>query len=190
MSTTSRFLGLGVALGLAAGLLVGVGLTQSVRAADTTPSAAPRIASSGGAAIAPAITTVTAGGSNSTTVESSGPATALYPYFAGTPGLAPDHTIVVIGVGQADMQGDGSDRTTAQKTAIAAALADAKAQADAIASDTGLAISGVLSVSASVSPSYGPCRLSPTDRAPRPAPLRRWVSRRRAGSRLCRRRVG
>jgi uncharacterized protein YggE len=34
-------------------------------------------------------------------------------------------------------------------------LADAKAQADIIAADTGLSISGVLSVSASVSPGYG-----------------------------------
>lgn len=34
-------------------------------------------------------------------------------------------------------------------------MADAKAQADAIATDTGLSISGVLSVSASVSPGYG-----------------------------------
>jgi uncharacterized protein YggE len=78
-----------------------------------------------------------------------------YPYFAGSPGIAPDHTIVVTGAGQTDMQSDGSDRAAAQKTALAAALADAKTQADTIASDTGLTISGVLSVSASVSPSYG-----------------------------------
>jgi hypothetical protein len=48
-----------------------------------------------------------------------------YPYFGGTPGVAPDHTIVVTGVGQADVQLDGSDRTAAQKSAIADALADA-----------------------------------------------------------------
>ena len=155
MSTTSRFLGLGVVLGLAAGLLVGVGLTQPGRVAATTPTAAPRVASGGGAAIAPTITTVTSGGSNGTTAASSGPATALYPEFAGTPGLAPDHTIVVTGVGQANMQSEGSNQAAAQKSAIAAALADAKTQADAIASDTGLTISGVLSVSASVSPDYG-----------------------------------
>ena len=41
MSTTPRFLGIGIALGLAAGLLVGVGLTAPGRAAATTPSAAP-----------------------------------------------------------------------------------------------------------------------------------------------------
>jgi uncharacterized protein YggE len=61
----------------------------------------------------------------------------------------------VTGVGQADVQPDGSDRAAAQKSAIAAAMADAKAQADAIASATGLSISGVLSVSPSVSPAYG-----------------------------------
>ena len=155
MSTMSRFLGLGVVLGLVAGLLVGVGLTQPGRVAATTPIAAPRVASGGGVAIAPTITSVTSGGSNTATAASSGPATALYPNFAGTPGLAPDHTIVVTGVGQANMQSDGSDQAAAQKAALAAALADAKSQADAIASDTGLTISGVLSVSASVSPDYG-----------------------------------
>ncbi|MEI6726974.1 MAG: Wzz/FepE/Etk N-terminal domain-containing protein [Actinomycetes bacterium] len=48
--------------------------------------------------------------------------------------------------------------TAAEKAAIAAALADAKVQADAIARGTGLTITGVLSVSASVSP-YGPVPL-------------------------------
>jgi uncharacterized protein YggE len=53
------------------------------------------------------------------------------------------------------MQSDGSDQSAAEKTALDAALADAKTQADAIASDTGLTITGVLSVSASVSPTFG-----------------------------------
>jgi len=69
--------------------------------------------------------------------------------------VAPDHTIVVTGVGQADLQSDGSNQAAAQKSALGAALADAKAQADVIAADTGLTISGVLSVSASASPGYG-----------------------------------
>jgi uncharacterized protein YggE len=77
-----------------------------------------------------------------------------YPYFGGTPGVAPDHTIVVTGVGQADLKSDGSDTAAAQKSALTAALADAKAQADA-SPQAGLTISGVLSVSASVSPGYG-----------------------------------
>jgi hypothetical protein len=152
MSTPSRFLGIGVALGLAAGLLVGVGLTQPGRAVAAAPSAAPSVPSSGIAIGAPAaVPPMTTGGG---TASSSGTAIA-YPVFAGSPGVAPDHTIVVTGVGQADVASDGSGQAAAQKTALAAALADAKTQADIIASDTGLSISGVLSVSASVSPGYG-----------------------------------
>ena len=154
MTTASRFLGVGVVLGLAAGLLVGMGLTQPGRAAAAAPSAAPSVLSDGAVAVAPGVpatTTVTTGGG---TVASSGAAIA-YPYFSGSPGVAPDHTIVVTGVGQADLPSDGSNQAAAQKSAFAAALADAKAQADAIAADTGLSISGVLSVSASVSPGYG-----------------------------------
>ena len=155
MSTTARFLGLGAALGLAAGFLVGVGLTQPGRAAATTPSTAPALPAAGTAVGAPAgLPTVTSGGSMGTAVAASGAAIA-YPYFGGSPGIAPDHTIVVTGVGQANVQSDGSDRAAAQQTALAAALADAKAQATDIASATGLSISGVLSVSASVAPDYG-----------------------------------
>ena len=153
MSNPSRFLGIGVALGLAAGLLVGVGLTGPGRAAAVTPSAAPITSAGGAVSVAPGVgtTTVTTGG---TTTAQAGTAIA-YPYVAGSPGVAPDHTIVVTGVGQADLKSDGSDRTTAQKSALGAALADAKMQADVIAAGTGLTISGVLSVSASVSPGYG-----------------------------------
>jgi hypothetical protein len=152
MSTKSRFLGIGVAIGLVVGSLVGVGLTQPGRASATSPSAAPNIPSSDVIVGAPgALPAITSGG---TTVSASGSAIA-YPYFGGSPGIAPDNTIVVTGVGQADMQSDGSDRATAQQGALVAALADAKAQADTIASATKLPITGVLSVSASVSPSYG-----------------------------------
>jgi hypothetical protein len=152
MSTAPRFLSVGVVLGIAAGLLVGVGLTQPGTAAATTPSAVPSLPSSGATTGAPgALPAITTGGS---TVTSSGMAIA-YPYFGGSPGLAPDHTIVVTGVGQADVKSGGSDRAAAAKTALIAALADAKGQADAIAAATGLSIRGVLSVSSSVSPSYG-----------------------------------
>ena len=155
MSTTPRFLALGTALGLAAGLLLGLGLTQPGRAAATSPSAAPRVPSTGGAIGAPAaLPAITTGGTTGTMVASSGTAVG-YPYFPGSPGVAPDHTIVVAGVGQAEMQSDGSDRAAAEKTALGMALTDAKTQATEIASATGLSISGVLSVSASVSPSYG-----------------------------------
>jgi hypothetical protein len=152
MSRTSRFLAVGVALGLAGGLLLGVGLTQPGRAAAAIPLAAPSQPSSGSAAVGPgALPPIAEGGGTS---AASGTAIA-YPYFGGTQGVAPDHTIVVTGVGQADLQPDGSDRAAAQKSAIAAALADARSQADAIAAETGLSISGVLSVSASLAPSYG-----------------------------------
>jgi hypothetical protein len=152
MSTPSRFLGIGVALGLAVALVVGMGLTGPGRAAASTPSAAPSVPSSGIAVGAQgALPPITMGGG---TVTSSGTAIA-FPYYGGSPGVAPDHTIVVTGVGQADLKSDGSDRAAAQQRALTAALADAKAQADVIAADTGLTISGVLSVSASVSPGYG-----------------------------------
>ena len=152
MSTQSRFLGVGVAVAIAAVLIVGVSLTGPGRASAAGPSAAPNAPSSGIAIGAPsALPPITTGGG---TVTSSGSAIA-YPYFGGCPGVAPDHTIVVTGVGQADLQSNGSDQAAAQKGALAAALADAKAQADTIAADTGLTISGVLSVSASVSPGYG-----------------------------------
>ncbi len=150
MSTSSRFLAVGAALGLAAGMLIGLSLTQPGRAAAATPSAAPSLPSSGAVVGAPGALSSTATGGGA----ASGMAIA-YPYFGGSPGIAPDHTIVVTGVGQADLQTDGSNQAAAQKTALAVALADAKAQADAIATDTGLSISGVLSVSASVSPGYG-----------------------------------
>jgi Protein of unknown function (DUF541) len=152
MSSTSRFLSVGVTLGLAVGLILGVGLTQPGRATAATPSASPTTLSGDATIGTPdALPPITASGGTGT---ASGTAIA-YPYFGGTPGLAPDQTIVVTGVGQADLQADGSDRAVAQKSAIADALADAKAQADAIAAATGLSISGVLSVSASVSPGYG-----------------------------------
>jgi hypothetical protein len=175
MSTAPRILGIGVVLGLAAGLLVGVGLAQPGRAAAATPSPVPPVVPGGLAVGAPgALPAVTGGGT--VTVQSgtaqSGTAIA-YPYFGGTPGVAPDHTIVVTGLGQADMKSDGSDRAAAQKSALADALADARSQADAIAAATGLSISGVLSVSASVSPSYGvmPMAGSATGSGPnQPAP--------------------
>jgi hypothetical protein len=153
MSIPSRFLGIGVALTIAAGLLVGMGLTGPGRAAAATPSTAPITSAGGAVSVVPGVgtTTITTGG---TTVAQAAAAIA-YPYYGGSPGVAPDHTIVVTGVGQADLKTNTSDQAVAQKTALAAALADAKAQADVIASDTGLTISGVLSVSASVSPGYG-----------------------------------
>ena len=152
MSTQSRFLGVGVAVAIAAALIVGMGLTGPGRAAAAGPSAAPSAWSGGVAVGAPgALPPILTNGG---TVTASGSAIA-YPYVGGSPGVAPDHTIVVTGVGQADLKGDGSTLAASQQGALTAAFADAKAQADVIAADTGLTISGVLSVSASVSPGYG-----------------------------------
>ena len=74
-----------------------------------------------------------------------------YPEYPGSAGLAPDHTIVVTGVGRSDLAADGSGGPAATKAATTAALADAKAQADLIAATLGVSITGVLSVSSSVS---------------------------------------
>ena len=165
---------IGVALTIAAGLLVGMGLTGPGRAAAATPSTAPITSAGGAVSVVPGVgaTTLTGGG---TTVAQAGTAIA-YPYYGGSPGIAPDHTIVVTGVGQADLKSDGSDKAAARTSALGAALADAKAQADVIAAGTGLTISGVLSVSASVSPGYGVMPLvangagTPTCVVPMPAP--------------------
>ncbi len=83
-------------------------------------------------------------------------AATIYPYpgYAGTPGLAPDSTIVVTGSGRATMKVDLSNRAAAQRSAIAAALADAKGQATGVAGEAGVTLGGVLSVSVSSSEGY------------------------------------
>ena len=182
LSTTAIALVLGLAVG--AGAVLASGASTPPKAPSPSPSAA--IGDPPG--IVPSITDTTSLGGLATgagtSVGSTGPAVAgaaiAYPYFGGTPGIAPDHTIVVTGVGQADMKSDGSNRAAAQKTALVAALADAKTQGAAIASATGLTISGVLSVNASVSP-YGvamPMVATPDSapNAPVPAPGRPVVS--------------
>jgi Protein of unknown function (DUF541) len=77
-----------------------------------------------------------------------------YPIYPGSPGVAPDHTIVVAGVGRADVKADLSDQAGAQRDAIQAALADARAQADVVARAAGVTITGVLSVSVSSGGAY------------------------------------
>ena len=168
MTTAPRLLGTGIALGLAAGLLVGAVLAQPRPAAAMTPSAPPSLATGDGAPSVLGPSAPGAEGARGTSTSNAGMAPAAvsgsavaagpaiaYPYFAGTPGLAPDHTIVVSGAGQATLAPSATNRASAQRTALAAALADARTQADAIASATGLTITGVLSVSASVEPYFG-----------------------------------
>ncbi|MDP9270151.1 MAG: SIMPL domain-containing protein [Chloroflexota bacterium] len=90
------------------------------------------------------------GASGSSTGAVAG-ASIAYPYLGSLP-IAPDHTIVVTGTGSAAVASDGSNRAATERSAIAAALADARAQADAVASAAHVTIDGVLSVSASLSP--------------------------------------
>lgn len=157
MTTSRRSIGLALVLGLLVGALAGGGAVLARGSAVvTTPlaPAAPTGSTSLGAPVLSSGASVAAGPATGT--ASSGTAIAYpYPGYPSSPGLAPDHTIVVTGVGQASLAADGSGRAAATKTAIAAALADAKAQADLIASTLSVSITGVLSVSSSVS-DYGP----------------------------------
>jgi hypothetical protein len=156
MTTSRRSIGLALVLGLLVGALAGggavlaqgaAGVRQPIGLASPTDSATlsgPTIGAGAGVATGPAIGRA-----------ASGSAIAYpYPGYPGSPGLAPDHTIVVTGVGQADLAPDGSGRAAATKTALKAALADARAQADLIASTLSVSITGVLSASSSVS-DYG-----------------------------------
>jgi hypothetical protein len=77
-----------------------------------------------------------------------------FPGYAGINGVAPDHTIVVVGSGQAPLKSDGSDRASAERVAVAAALLDARALADSAARAAGVSITGVSSISISVGESY------------------------------------
>ena len=89
-----------------------------------------------------------------------------FPAYVGTSGVAPDHTIVVVGSGEATLKADGSNRAAAQRTAIAAAMADARAVAEAAASAAGVTITGVSSISVSVGESYAD--VQPMTGAPEP----------------------
>jgi hypothetical protein len=151
-------------LGLAAAFLLascGAANASAPSGGNSTqdPSPAASAAAVGAPAIAPA---VTAGGTVTAGSATAGTGVAYpYPTYPGTPGLAPDHTIVVTGFGQAPLAADMSNRATAQQTALKAALADAKAQADQVAHATAVTIQGVLSVAVSTTPSFvGPVPLA------------------------------
>jgi Protein of unknown function (DUF541) len=155
MTTRSPFVFLATAaVGLAAALALGAGtvFAQDPAPAETVAAAfSPSLIS-----VAPTLPpTPQPGGTGGGVATRSA---IVSPYSGVSPAVAPEHTIVVTGTGYAGLAVDGSDRAAAERSAIAAALADAKVQADAIARGTGLTITGVLSVSASVSP-YGPVPL-------------------------------
>jgi hypothetical protein len=128
--------------------------TPARGAADAAPAGGSRAGAIGapaqiGGGAATTGTAISGGGTGSN-------AAIAYPYpgYLGTSGVAADHTIVVSGVGQAPIKADGSNRTTALRTALVAALADAKAQADLVAQATGVTIHGVLSVNVASGQTY------------------------------------
>ena len=118
-------------------------------------SATPPTAPAGGTG-APAVGQVDSapGGGTSAAIASNTAIAYPYPVFGGSPGLAPDHELVVSGSGTATMKADSSDRASAQRTALAAAVADAKSQAQAAAGDAGVTLGGVVSMSVSVGGGY------------------------------------
>jgi hypothetical protein len=140
---------------------VGGGASPAGPASDALPGAPAQAPSpvSGGAGAANGAG-VSNGGTSSSGAGIAAPNQAIaypYPIYPGSPGVAPDHTIVVVGVGEAAVKADLSDRASAQRNALAAALADAKAQADVVAGVAGAAgvtITGVLSVSVSSGQTY------------------------------------
>lgn len=137
---------------------VGGGASPAGPASNALPGApaqAPSPASGGAGAANGA--GVSNGGTSSSGAGIAAPNQAIaypYPIYPGSPGVAPDHSIIVVGVGQAPVKTDLSDQTSAQRSALAAALADAKAQADVVAGAAGVTITGVLSVSVSSGQTY------------------------------------
>jgi hypothetical protein len=149
-------IGAAVLLITACAAATGAGVSPSAGAAATGSGSTPTAAGATVGAGAPV--GVSGNPTSVATVAgavSSGMAIAYpYPGYPGSPGLAPDHTIVVTGFGQAPMAPDQSNRSAAQQEALKTALADAKAQADLVASTTGVTIKGVLSVSVSSSQGF------------------------------------
>lgn len=125
--------------------------------AGATPTTGQTGGTSSSAALgAPAVSQLD-GAPGSGTSTASAPNVALaypYPGFGGSPGLAPDHELVVGGSGTATMKADASDRASAQRTALALAVADAKSQAQAAAGDAGVTLGSVVSMSVSVGGGY------------------------------------
>jgi len=180
-TTSTRPLGL---LGLPAILVLLVGCTS----AGAPPSVAAVPAPAGQAANAPAVNSAVdqsapsavpvpggvavgapgAVGSTETGGGSAASSAIAYPFpgYVGTSGVAPDHTIVVVGSGQASLKADGSNRAAAQRTAVAAAMTDARALAEAAAAAAGVTITGVSSISVSVGESYAD--VQPMTGAPEP----------------------
>lgn len=140
------------ALGAPAGV---PGVVTVGPAASSAPDANPSgIVTSGGGVASSGVGVVSPGTVGSGVAPSAPSIAYPYPFYAGTPGVAPDHTIVVTGTGQSDVRSDLSDQASAQRSAIEAAITDARAQADVVARTAGVTITGVLSVSVSSGGAY------------------------------------
>jgi hypothetical protein len=173
MTTSRRSIGFALVFGLIVGALAGGGVVLARGNAAVTPQItlpAPTGPTSVGA---PTAGSGVDSGPGALTGTAGSAIAYPYPGYPGSPGVAPDHTIVVTGVGQADLAADGSGRSDAIKKALAAALADAKAQADFTAQTVGVSITGVLSVSTTVQdygPIYPPVPMEGTTAPGSPAP--------------------
>jgi hypothetical protein len=82
---------------------------------------------------------------------------AIYPYFCcypAQPSPAPDHTIVVSGIGTAQVATNASAalRAAAEHSSLVAALAQADARARDVAAVAGLTLQGIVSVAVNVGP--------------------------------------
>ena len=164
-SSGRRLLG----LALPAALLVLAGCTSAAGANISAPKAPPAMTTAStqeigapldqaGLAVPPVPGSGvpgSTGGSGGSGSASSGVMTYPFPGYLGSAGVAPDHTIVVVGSGDAPLKSDGSDRAAAEKLAVAAALVDARALADSAAHAAGVSITGVSSISVSVGETYG-----------------------------------
>jgi hypothetical protein len=140
-------------------------LTACTSAASPEPKSAATPTSGASSVPAGAVTAALPNAETTTSVATSGVAVGAggvavgvtgggiaypYPIYGGTPGAAPDHSILVTGSGQASVKADGSDAASAEKTALGKALVEARRRADEIATATGVTITGVLSVSETV----------------------------------------
>jgi hypothetical protein len=116
-------------------------------------AASPGTQSTGEVGVSVPIGAPTAVGADMSGLTTGGTGSAIaypYPIFGGTPGVAPDHSILVTGTSQSPMKADRSNAAAAERTALGAALDEAKKRADEVAAATGVTIQGVLSVSVSV----------------------------------------
>ena len=126
MTTSVRSIGLALVLGLVVGALTGAGAVLARGPLSVAPQpgklAIGTTATNLRVPVDGAGVNVGTGGAAGTGAGGVGSAVAYpFPGYPGSAGLAPDHTIVVTGVGQANLAADGSGRNKATETALKAA---------------------------------------------------------------------